>query len=92
MSVIYTKDGRPLHQSGDNLFSNSGKHVARLRGKKAFNPQGQYVGTLVNNRLIYRSTDSATVGSPFATSAHAGHASAHSAGTAAWGEEPPIPE
>lgn len=36
-----------LHQSGDDLFSRSGTHVAKLKGKKAYGPDGRYVGTLV---------------------------------------------
>lgn len=90
--MIHTKDGRPLHQSGDNLFANSGTHVAKLRGEKAFGPDGRYVGTLVGDRLIYRSTDSASIGSPFVQIPRAGYASGRVAGVASWGEEPPIPD
>jgi len=89
--MIYTKEGRPLHRSGDNLFAASGTHVARLRGDRAYSPNGSYVGTLVNDRLIYRSTDSATIGSPFVQISRAGFAAANAVGTAAWGDEPPIP-
>jgi hypothetical protein len=80
--------------SGDDLFSRSGKHVARLNRsrKKAYGPDGKYVGTLVGDRLIYRSTDSAAIGSPFARRAMAGHARANHAGTAQWGDEPPVPD
>jgi hypothetical protein len=92
MSTIYTKNGRPLQRSGDTLFSASGTHVAKLRGEKAYGPDGRYVGTLVSGRLIYRSTDSASIGSPFAQSPRAGSASAHSAGSASWGDEPQIPD
>jgi hypothetical protein len=92
MATLHTKEGRPLRQSGDDLFSSSGTHVARLRGKKAYGPNGKYVGTIVGNRLVYRSTDSATVGSVFARRASAGTASARAAGAAVSGEEPPIPE
>lgn len=92
MSTIYTKDGRPLSRSGDDLFSRSGEHVARLRRDKAFDSNGRYVGTLVSNRLIYRSTQSAAVGPPFAKRSRAGTASANAAGSALWGDEPPIPD
>jgi hypothetical protein len=63
MATLHTKEGRPLRQSGHDLFSRSGTHVARLRGKKAYSPDGKYVGTIIGNRLVYRSTDCATVGS-----------------------------
>lgn len=92
MDMTYTKSGRPLKVSGEDLISRSGKHVARIRNGKAYGPDGKYVGTIVNDRLIYRSTDSATVSSPFVRRASAGHAYANHAATAAWGEEPPIPD
>ncbi len=92
MPTLYTKEGRPLRQSGDDLFSQSGTHVAKLKGKKAYGPDGQYVGTLVGSRLVYRSTDSASIGSPFAQRAHAGTANASAVGSALLGDEPPIPD
>ena len=92
MDKIYTKEGRPLKLSGGDLISRSGEHVARIRGSKAYGSDGKYVGTVVGDRLIYRSTDRASISSPFAPRASAGHASANHAATAAWGEEPPIPD
>ena len=92
MDMIYTKNGRPLKVSGQDLISRSGKHVARMRNGKAYGPDGRYVGTIVNDRLIYRSTNSATISSPFAQRASAGHTHANHAPTAAWGDEPPIPD
>ena len=92
MADLYTKNGRPLKRSGDKLYSRSGAHVARVRGKKAFGPDGRYVGTIVGNRLIYRSTDSAAIGSSFAAGSRGGSGSANAAGSAAWGDEPPIPD
>ena len=61
--TIYTKNGEPLHQSGHDLFDSSGRHVARVNGTKAFGPMGRYVGTIVGDRLVYRNTDSAVIGS-----------------------------
>ncbi len=86
--TIFTKQGRPLRRSGDDLFARSGEreHVARILGNKAYAPDGRYVGTLVNDRLIYRSTDRASISSPYAKQAGAGHATA----TADWGAEPSI--
>jgi hypothetical protein len=92
MERIYTKNGRPLKVSGQDLFSRSGKHVARMRNDKAYGPDGRYVGTIVNDRLIYRSTNSASVSSPFVPRVSAGHAYANRVPTAAWGDEPPIPD
>jgi len=90
VATLCTKEARPLRQSGSDLFSRSGTHVAKLKGKKAYGSDGRYVGTLVGNRLVYRSTDSATIGSAFAQRAHAGSARASAAGSAVLGEEPPI--
>jgi len=89
---LYAKKGRPLRRSGDKLFARSGTQVARLRGDKAFGPDGSYVGTIVRDRLVYRSTHSARIGSPFAGTNRAGSASANRADSAVWGDEPPIPD
>jgi hypothetical protein len=50
------------------------------------------VGTLTSGRLIYRSTDSAAISSPFVRMASVGRATASAAGSALWGDEPPIPD
>jgi hypothetical protein len=92
MATLYTKEGRPLRQSGSDLFSRSGTHVAKVKGKKAYGPDGRYVGTLVGNRLVYRSTDGATIGTAFAQRVHAGTASASAVGSVVIGDEPPIPD
>jgi hypothetical protein len=88
MGPVYSKQGRRLQVSDDDLFSRSGTHGARIRNGKAYSPDGRYVGTLVGNRLIYRSTNSASSSSAFASRVHAGRASANRAGTPAWDDEP----
>jgi hypothetical protein len=45
---------------------------------------------VVGDRLIYRTTDSAHIASPYVRRATAGHAYADRVATAAWGDEPPI--
>lgn len=89
---MYTKNGRPLQVSGDTVYSRSGKAVGRIKGTKVFGPNGRYVGTIVGDRLVYRSTDSASISSPFATANRAGSAKANHAGSAIWGDEPEIPD
>jgi hypothetical protein len=86
--MIHTRDGEPLAHNGDDLFDASGRHVARLRGSKAFGPDGQYVGTLVGDRLVYRSTESVVIGSPFACRVGSPFARTHAVGSALLGEEP----
>ena len=92
MSDLHTKNGRPLRVSGNRVFSRSGQEVGRIRGRKVFGPDGRYVGTIAGGRLVYRSTDSASVGSLFVASSRAGSAQANRVGSAIWGEEPPIPD
>jgi len=89
---LYTKDGRPLQVSGETVYSRSGQPVGRIRENKVFGTDGRYVGTIVGDRLVYRSTDGASVGSPFAAASRAGSTKANRAGSAIWGDEPGIPE
>ena len=89
---LYTKNGRPLQVSGNTVYSRSGKVVGRIKGEKVYGTNGRYVGTITSGRLVYRSTDSAGVGSPFSTANRAGSARANRAGAAIWGDEPDIPD
>jgi hypothetical protein len=89
---LYTKNGRPLQVSGDTVYSKSGKVVGRIRGEKIYGSDGRYVGTIASGRLVYRSTDSAGVSSPFALANRAGSGQANAAGSALWGDEPDIPD
>lgn len=89
---LYTKDGKPLQVSSDTVYSGSGRVVGRIRGDKVYGPDGAYVGTISGDRLVYRSTDSAGISSPFAAADRAGTASADSAGSAICGDEPNIPD
>lgn len=91
MDALYTKNGRPLGVSGNRIFNRDGLEVARLRSDRAYGPNGRYVGTVVNDRLIYRSTNSASISSPFSPSRRSGSARANRATSGLWGEEPPIP-
>lgn len=89
---LYTKNGRPLQLSGTTVYSRSGKVVGRIKNGKVYGTNGQYVGTITGDRLVYRSTDSASVSSPFATTNRVGTFSANCVGSAIWGEEPDIPD
>jgi hypothetical protein len=66
--------------------------VGRIRGNKVFGADGRYVGTIVNDRLVYCSTDSAGIGAPFVAANRAGSARANRAGSAILGDEPDIPD
>ncbi len=89
---LYTKNGRPLQVSGETVYSRSGTAIGRIKGKKVYGTDGRYVGTITGDRLVYRSTDSASVSSPFASANRAGSAKANRAGSAVMGDEPEIPD
>ncbi|WP_418951644.1 4-fold beta flower protein [Pseudomonas granadensis] len=89
---LYTKNGKPLQVSDVTVYSRSGKVVGRIKGEKVFGTDGRYVGTIVGDRLVYRSTQSAAISSPFAAANRVGSARAQRAGSALWGNEPDIPE
>jgi sporulation protein YlmC with PRC-barrel domain len=89
---LYTKDGRPLQVSGDKVYSRSGAVVGKIKGKKVYGTDGRYVGTISGNTLVYRSTDSATVSSPFSAANRVGSAAANRIGSAIMGDEPDIPD
>ena len=89
---LYTKNGRPLQVSNDIVYSRSGQVVGRIKGDRVFGTDGSYVGTIVRDRLVYRSTHSARISSPFVRANRAGTARANRAGSAMWGDEPEIPD
>lgn len=89
---LYTKLGRPLQVSGKTVYSGRGVPIGRIRGTKVFGTDGRYVGTIVSDRLVCRSTHSASIGSPFSCAARAGVARARRAASAVWGEEPNVPD
>lgn len=90
--MLYTKQGRPLQVSGETVYSRSGKVVGRISGDRVYGPSGRYVGTIDGGRLVYRSTESAMVGSSFSASSVVGSAQASALGAAIWGDEPDIPD
>ncbi|MBN3790836.1 hypothetical protein [Burkholderia sp. Ac-20353] len=88
---LYTKEGKPLQVGGRIVFSRSGQAVGRISGRKVFGRDGRYVGTIDGDRLVYRSTDSVSVGSPFLVANRAGVAKPHRVASIVWGSEPDIP-
>lgn len=88
---LYTKNGKALQVSGDIVYSRSGQVIGRIKGKKVHGKDGRYVGTIVNDRLVYRTTDSSTISSSFTAANRAGTAKANRAGSGIWGDEPNIP-
>jgi len=83
------ENGKPLIVDGDDIFDRSGRHVARRRGDRVYGPDGRYEGTILGDRVVYRSTHSARIGPSFAPRASKpGTARADRVGSAMWGDEP----
>ena len=89
---LHTKNGRPLQVSDDRVYSRSGKVVGRIKGSKVYGTDGRYVGTIVSHRLVYRSSDGASVISPFRAANRAGTCHSNRSGLAIQGDEPNIPD
>lgn len=88
-----TKKGRPVQVSGNDVWTDRGKYVGRIRNGKLFDTRGVYVATVVGDILVYRRSDSATRGSASPRLANkAGTAAPRSAASAILGEEPKLPE
>jgi hypothetical protein len=73
---------------GDDIFDRSGRQVGRRRGGKVYGPDGKYAGTIESDRVLYRSVDSATLGSPFAPQRLGASGLANAARSGLSGEEP----
>lgn len=68
-TILHTKNGRPVRQEGDRLFSNSGAYAGRIVDGKAYDPSGRYLATVAGDRLVYRSQDNTrTIGAQSAGS------------------------
>ena len=85
---LYTKAGQPLGRSGDRLYSRSGRYLGRIHRAKVYDAKGHYAGTIVGDRVVYRSTDSASVSSLSVAANQPRLARANAAGSAIWGDEP----
>jgi hypothetical protein len=89
---LYTKDGIPLKEKGDIIYSSSGKVVGKKKGNKVYGTNGQYVGTIVGNRLTYRHEHSSSVSSTFSASNIGGTGKGNIGGSGMSGSEPKIPK
>jgi hypothetical protein len=87
-TMLYTKNGVPISQSGRELFDAKGHQVAQVQGDKAYGPDGKYVATLDGGRLVHRSSDAGFRTSGFAPRRAAGFSVARVAGVAIYGDEP----
>lgn len=91
MNDLYTKSGRLLQRVDNQLYSRSGRYLGRFENQKVYDPDGRYCGTLVGDRVVYRTIDSAAVGAAsLATAACAVSTHANRNGSPIWGVEPPF--
>lgn len=90
MDDLYTRNGRPLQLTGDQLHSRSGHYLGHVRHGKAFDPTGRYCGTVIGNRVVYRSIDSASTSSPTTAADRTASTRANQARSSLWGHEPPF--
>jgi hypothetical protein len=87
-TMLYTKDGVPISQSGRELFDAKGRQVAQVQGGKAYGRDGNYIATIDGGRLVHRSSDSAFSASTFTPKQVAGFSVASVARVAIYGDEP----
>lgn len=89
---LYTKNGLPLEEDESYIFTSTGIAVGQRRGDKVFGPDGRYVGTIVDDRLVYRQADASCIGAPFSIANRSGYPAAHAPTSTTMGDEPHIPQ
>lgn len=92
MDDLYTRSGRLLQRLGNQLHSRTGRYLGQVHNGKVFDPDGRYCGTLVGDRVVYRTIDSAATSSASAAEACPASSRANRTGSALWGVEPPFPD
>jgi hypothetical protein len=90
MDDLYTRSGRLLQRLGNQLHSRSGSYLGQLRNGKVFDPSGRYCGTVVGDRVVYRTVDSAGAGPVSAAAVCPASTRANHTGSSLWGIEPPF--
>jgi hypothetical protein len=88
MDDLYTRSGRLLQRLGDHLHSRSGRYLGQLLNGKVFGPDGRYCGTIVGDRVVYRTVDSAATIAASVAAACPASTGANRNGSSLWGIEP----
>jgi hypothetical protein len=89
---MHTKNGRPLQVKGDTMYSQSGLVLGRVRKDKLFDQNGRYVGTVIGNRLVFRSQDSSQVAPSFSAAKRSARALINRPRCGVRGDEPDTPD
>lgn len=66
--------------------------MGKIKGDYVFGPSGRYAGTIVGERVVYRSTHSARISSPSVSANRGGSGAGNRAASGMWGHEPPFPD
>lgn len=90
MSDLYTRSGRLLQRVGDNLHSRAGRYLGQVSDNKVYDPEGRYCGTLVGDRVVYRTVDSSDRKSASAALDCPAGTGVNRHGMNLWGLEPPF--
>jgi hypothetical protein len=91
MDHLYTRSGRLLQRLGNQLHSRSGRYLGQLQNGKVFDPNGRYCGTIVGERVVYRTIDSAaTAASSTPVTTPPSSTGPNLTGASLWGIEPPF--
>lgn len=91
MSILYTKNGRPLRREGDRLYSRSGIYIGKIYEDRVYHSNGDYAATIIGDRVVYRATHSARIKGPSISANRVGIAVADRVPSAIWGDEPNFP-
>ena len=90
MDHLYTRSGRLLQQVGDHLHSRSGRYLGQVNNGKVFDTNGRYCGTIVGDRVVYRTIDSAATATASVAEMCPASVLANRTGSSLWGIEPPF--
>ena len=88
MDDLYTRSGRLLQLVGNHLHSRSGNYLGQIRNGKVFDPNGRYAGTVVGDRVVYRTIDSAATVDASAEAVCPPATKGNRTGSSLWGIEP----
>ena len=88
MDHLYTRSGRLLQRLGNQLHSRSGSYLGQLQNGKVYDPNGRYAGTIVGERVVYRTIDSAAKAPISAAVVLAASTQPNLTGSSIWGTEP----
>lgn len=89
---LYTKKGPPLQVRGYRVHSRSGVYVGHISNGKVYDPSGRYARTIVGDRVVYRSTHSATKSSLSTAANRSSTGRGNRGGFGVWGDQPNFPD